>query len=157
MQCILIVFILLLPPPKPPEAPPHNIHLPTHILFFFKYSITHWVLNLHTYAWVWSHPLEYGKSTRNQTPEGNWLSLPWQLPLSLAPQLKLGTCVPTPIRVGMRTGLVSCGPATAATSSQAQLPCPEDPALPRSSPASGSFHFAGPLLWSSWAVDGGLW
>lgn len=78
------------------STPQHSPSNSYPFFFFFKYSITHWVLNLHTYAWVWSHPLEYGKSTQNQTSEGNWLSLPWQLPLSLAPQLKLGTCVPTP-------------------------------------------------------------
>lgn len=30
-----MLFILPFHPPKPPEAPPHNIYLPTHILLIF--------------------------------------------------------------------------------------------------------------------------
>lgn len=99
MQYILMLFILPFHPPKPPEAPRHNIYLPIHILLIFlkkKNCINHWVLKLHIYAWGWSHPMEHGKSTRNQTPEGNWLFLAWQPLLFLAPQPRLGTCLPTP-------------------------------------------------------------
>lgn len=67
-----MLFILPFHPPQPPEAPLHNIYLPTHILLFkTKNYITHRVLNLHIYAWGWSHPMEHGESTRNHTPEGS--------------------------------------------------------------------------------------
>lgn len=85
--------LLPLTPPRSTLDLSNLSQLPFLFGFFLVTCWIHFVL--HTYSWVWSHPLECGQPTRYYILKENWLPDPRSHLLCIAPQL--GIWAPEPL------------------------------------------------------------